>query len=79
MDSLIDPSTRKWNEELIDGKFVEEDTELIKKIPLSRVAMEDTLYWPYSTSGHYTSKSSYRFLKQESKMEASPQVPPICD
>ena len=79
VDSLIDPNTRKWNEELIDGLFVEEDVELIKKIPLSRVEMEDTLYWPYSTSGHYTCKSSYMFLKQESKMEASPQVPPICD
>ena len=79
VDSLIDPNTRKWNEELIDGLFVEEDVELIKKIPLSRVEMEDTLYWPYSTSGHYTCKSGYMFLKQESKMEASPQVPPICD
>ncbi|XP_075645359.1 uncharacterized protein LOC142616377 [Castanea sativa] len=79
MDSLLDPNTRKWNEELIDGLFVEDDAELIKKIPFSRGATEDTLYWPYSTSGHYTCKSGYMFLKQESEMEASPQVPPICD
>ena len=38
------PKHKKMDEELIDGKFVEKDTELIKKIPLSRVAMEDTLY-----------------------------------
>ena len=35
VDSLIDLNTRTWNEELIDGLFVEEDAELIKKIPLS--------------------------------------------
>ena len=52
---------------------------MIKKIPLKRAATKDTLYWPYSTSGHYTCKSSYMFLKQESKMEASQQVPPIHD
>lgn len=79
VDSLIDPITRKWNEELIDGLFVEEDPELIKRIPLSQIAKEDSLYWPYSTSGHYTCKSSYNFLKQESKMQDSPQAPPIHD
>ena len=46
VDSLIDSNTRIWNEELIDGLFVEEDAKLIKKISLSRVATEDTLYWP---------------------------------
>ena len=41
--------------------------------------MEGTLYWPYSTSGHYTCRSGYRFLKEESKLLAYPQAPPICD
>ncbi|XP_075665214.1 uncharacterized protein LOC142634848 [Castanea sativa] len=77
--SLVHPNTRKWNEELIDGLFVEEDAELIEKIPLIRVATEDTLYWPCSTSGHHTCKFGYMFLKQEAEMEASPQVPPIRD
>ena len=36
VDSLIDPSTRRWNEEMVDGLFVEEDAKLIKKIPLSQ-------------------------------------------
>ena len=79
VDSLIDLNTRTWNEELIDGLFVEEDVELIKRIPVSQAATEDTLYWPYSTSGHYTCKFGYMFLKQESKMEASQQVLPIHD
>nr|POE67763.1 hypothetical protein CFP56_50019 [Quercus suber] len=52
-----DQNTRTWNEGLIDGLFVEEDAELIKRIPFSRAAKEDSLYWPYSSSGQYTCKS----------------------
>ena len=44
VDLLIDPFTRKWNEELINGLFVEEDAELIKSIPLSRTVTEDAFY-----------------------------------
>ena len=36
VDTLIDPVTIRWNEELVDGLFVVEDAELIKKILLSR-------------------------------------------
>ena len=41
MDSLIDPVTRSWNEELVDGLFGVEDAEMIKKIPLSRSVAEE--------------------------------------
>ena len=77
VDSLIDPSTRRWNEEMVDGLFVEEDAKLIKKIPLSRHVTKDTLYWPYSTSGNYTCKSGYRFLKEEEELHLNSQTPPI--
>nr|XP_023903860.1 uncharacterized protein LOC112015657 [Quercus suber] len=79
VDSLIDPVTRSWNEELVDGLFGVEDAEMIKKIPLSRSVAEDTLYWPFSTSGHYMCRSGYRFLKEELELLAHPQAPPICD
>ena len=59
---------------------MEKDVELIKKIPLSRNVVEDTLYWPYFTSGNYSCRSGYRFLKEESEMQANPQsAPPIHD
>ena len=61
--TLFDPITRRWNEELVDGLFVTEAADLIKKIPLSRNAAEDTLYWSYSLTGNYSCKSGYRFLK----------------
>ena len=64
---------------MVDGLFGVEDAEMIKRIPFSRSVAEDTLYWPYSASGHYTCRSGYRFLKEESELLASPQAPPICD
>ena len=44
VDSLIDPIKREWITELVDGLFVPEVVESIKKIPLSRVTSEDKLY-----------------------------------
>ena len=63
----------------MDGLLVVEDVELIKKIPLSRSVAEDTFYWPFSSSDHYTCRSGYRFLKEESELQAHPQAPPIYD
>ena len=55
--TLFDPIIRRWNEELVDGLFVTEDADLIKKIPLSRNAAKDNLYWPYTPSKNYSCKS----------------------
>ncbi|KAL0006673.1 hypothetical protein SO802_008175 [Lithocarpus litseifolius] len=79
VSSLLDPSTRQWHTDLVDGLFVEEDAELIKKIPLSKNVTEDVLYWPYTSNGEYSSKSGYRFLKEEAEQLHSPQVPPFRD
>ena len=79
MDSLINPNTRQWRADLVDGLFVAEDAQLIKKIPLSQVATEDMLNWPYSSNGVDSCKSGYRSLKEESKLAATSQVPPLWD
>lgn len=47
----------------IDGLFAPTEAELIKRIPLARKACADELFWPFTQSGKYTSKSGYRFLK----------------
>lgn len=78
VSSLIDPNTRQWQTE-VDGLFVEEDAEMIKKIPLSRMATEDVLYWPFSSNGDYSCKSGYRFLKDEVKQSDTNWVPPLRD
>ena len=45
---LIDESAWKWNEELIDGIFSQEEVAIIKKIPLSRRVAEAVLLWPHT-------------------------------
>ena len=74
---LFDQSTRQWHTDLVDGIFVEEDAELIKKIPLSRTVKEDVLYWPYSSNGEYSCKTGYRFLKEEAELMDTERVPPL--
>ena len=50
VDSLIDPIKRELISELVDGLFVPEVADSIKKIPLIRVASEDKLYWLYTSN-----------------------------
>ena len=77
MSYLIDQTTKQWHTDLVDGLFVEEDVELIKKIPLSKTVKEDVLYWPYSSNGEYRCKTGYRFLKEEAKLTDTERVPPL--
>ena len=66
---LIEESSRQWNDGLIDGIFSFEEAELIKKIPLSRMDVEDVLIWPHLQDGQYSCKLGYRFLKDEEAMD----------
>ena len=63
VDILIDPQTRQWNVEMVEGLFHEEEADLIKQIPLGRSEAEDILFWPYTSNGLYNCKSGYKFLK----------------
>ena len=65
---LIDADIRQWNSDLVDGIFAPEESALIKKIPLGRCEAKDSLYWPLTQDGNYTSKSGYRFLKEEAEV-----------
>ena len=69
VEILINGDTRQWDHGLIDGLFYPQEAELIKSIPLSRCVAEDTLFWPFTSNGVYTSKSDYRFLKAETQVE----------
>lgn len=64
VDFLIDENSRQWNAEMVDGIFIPGEAELVKKIPIARIAIEDSLFWPFSANGHYNCKSGYRFLKE---------------
>ncbi|KAK9992176.1 hypothetical protein SO802_027161 [Lithocarpus litseifolius] len=64
---------------MVDGLFVEEDAELIKKIPLSKKVTEDVLFWPFTSNGVYSSKFGYRFLKEEADQLDTSKAPPLQD
>ena len=76
---LIDPNTRQWQIDIVDGLFVEADAEITKKILLSQLATDDVLYWPFSSNGDYSCKSGYRFLKDEAEQLDTNRVPPLRD
>lgn len=71
VEILIEESERKWNHGLIDGIFTEEEAKLIKSLPLSQTAPEDSIFWPHTNNRVYTSKSRYKVLKQEASTEAA--------
>ena len=76
---LIDPNTRQWQTDIVDGLFMEANVEIIKKIPLSQLAIDDVLYWPSSSNGDYSCKSDYKFLKEEVEQLDINWVPPLRD
>lgn len=65
MDVLIDAHTRQWDKAMIDGMFIPQEAELIKKIPLACLVLDDALCCLFSQYGKYTCNSGYRFLKEE--------------
>lgn len=68
VEILIDEATHHWNHAVIDVIFIPEKVELIKSIPLPQQEVEDNLFWPFTQTGSYTSKSGYRFLKSEDEV-----------
>ena len=66
---LIDEMTRQWNHGLIEGIFIPKEVDLVKEIPLSQQYAEDSLFWPFTHNGSYTSKFGYRFLKAGEEAE----------
>ena len=71
VEVLINEATRTWNENIVNGLFVPDETALIKKIPLSKHPTKDKLYWPWTQNGQYSFKSEYRFLKSKADKEVA--------
>ena len=65
VEVMINQSTRRWREEIIDHCFNETEAEIIKSIPLSSYTQSDTLVWPFTPNGQYTMNSRYRFPFEE--------------
>ena len=54
------PSSRRWNEELIDVNFYPWEAAVIKGIHVSQAVDLDMLVWPLTFDGMYSVRSVYR-------------------
>ena len=70
VNCLINLMSRSWDMDVVASFFAPLEVDLILKIPLSPINVEDKLIWPHVSNGVYTVKSGYRFLVQE---KASPR------
>lgn len=66
---LIDPVSKQWDSDLLQGLFSSQEVELITSIPLCRTYIEDKLVWPYTSSDFYSVKSGYDLLTNESAVQ----------
>ena len=63
VSSLMDHSSKKWNEELVRICFRPADAECILNIALSHNQVLDCVSWPLTKTGTYTVKSAYILAK----------------
>ena len=66
---LIKPGTNEWNSELLQQLFLARDISMIESISLCLGQVDDRLFWPFTPSGSYTVKSSYRFLYKAQSLD----------
>ena len=62
VSNLINPSTRTWDANLVNGLFSPEEAAMVLRIPLSHTPVEDKIIWPFTSSGSYTVNSGSKFL-----------------
>ena len=59
---LIDSSTARWKNEVIDSFFIDYEVDLIKSIPLSVALPLDKLVWAETNNGKFTVGSAYKLV-----------------
>ena len=78
VSELLDPSTGKWDMELVNDMFWVEDAKLILQMP-SRDKAVDFLAWHFDPKGVFSVKSAYHLgikLRETKKnRDASPSAP----
>uniref|UniRef100_A0A7N2KN68 Uncharacterized protein n=1 Tax=Quercus lobata TaxID=97700 RepID=A0A7N2KN68_QUELO len=62
---LMDMNSGWWNFMLIDNNFLPFEAQKMKAIPLSSFNQPNHLFWPRSSNGMYSVKTSYQLLCEE--------------
>ena len=58
--NVIDSSTTRRKNEVIDSLFIDYEADLIKSIPLSDALPSDKLVWAKTNNGKFTVGSAYK-------------------
>ncbi|XP_074342400.1 putative mitochondrial protein AtMg00310 [Apium graveolens] len=56
---------KRWDLEILNDVCNNRDMDLIKRIPILLVDMQDSWYWYFEDSGNFTVKSCYRWIQVE--------------
>ena len=62
VSALIDPITKKWDSNMLNGPFTPQEAKLILSIPLCPNAVQDIVVWLFTPSGIYTVRLGTGFL-----------------
>lgn len=68
--NYIDQSTKTSKVDLIDNTFLTHEDAIIKSIHISRIGTEDKLICYPQSSGQYSVKSGYRFIKDQQEQHS---------
>jgi hypothetical protein len=56
---LIDHDSRKWNVDLLQAEFEDEEAKVISGIPLNPLCPKDKLIWRGTMNGEFSVRSAY--------------------
>lgn len=61
VSALIDPVSKCWDKDILNGYFVPQEVDMILSIVLYCSHVEEKLIWPHVSSRIYSVKSGYNF------------------
>ncbi|KAL0303026.1 UNVERIFIED_CONTAM: putative mitochondrial protein [Sesamum radiatum] len=65
VSELLIEEGRRWNEELLEKEFGEEDVQSIKSIEIPSPVSTDVLVWHFGNKGNFSVKSAYELYIQQ--------------
>jgi hypothetical protein len=66
--ALIDEHMKRWNTQLLEELFINEEAKVIQSIPLSCTHQEDIQIWRGTKNGLFTMKSAYYIHREMEKI-----------
>lgn len=70
VSELINPTTRRWDINLLRGLFHPAEVDIILRIPLSPSPVEDKVIGPFNPSSVYSVRLGSKFLAKKSTLSA---------